>query len=132
MGDDIYGRRSIECCTCGMVWAMSATHDDMLRKTRAQFYCPNGHSQSYIGKTEVEKLKEQLEGKQRELDRCMANYDRSVRTYRCVFAGCDHSSHTKAALRKHLEREHGFAQKPLKALAEDAGPDARNSDVGDT
>lgn len=57
------------CCDCGVLFAMPASLIRNLRKTKRSFFCPNGHSQSYVGKTEAEKLREQLEAKERELER---------------------------------------------------------------
>jgi hypothetical protein len=49
------------CCSCAVVFAIPA---DMYRRAKADpkvwFYCPNGHSQHYTGKTEEQKLTEQL------------------------------------------------------------------------
>lgn len=50
-----------ECCNCGMVFAMTADFAKRRRKDGKSFYCPAGHSQHYvIGKTEEQKLREQL------------------------------------------------------------------------
>jgi DNA-binding XRE family transcriptional regulator len=49
-----------------------AVVDDFRRRRiddQKTFYCPQGHAQHYTGKTEAQKLKEQLEAKQREIDR---------------------------------------------------------------
>lgn len=54
----------IECCNCGVLFAVSTTLDKNWHKTKATFYCPNGHPQSYTKSTE-EYLKEQLEQKDR-------------------------------------------------------------------
>jgi hypothetical protein len=48
---------------------MSVEHDNRLRETHQEFYCPNGHKQWYTGKTEAEKLKEELKKKERALKR---------------------------------------------------------------
>ncbi len=57
------------CYSCGILFAMPADHKQRLLKNRNSFYCPNGHAQQYTGKTEAEKLREQLEAKDRELER---------------------------------------------------------------
>lgn len=53
------------CCSCGVAFALPARFMLVLRQTHQSFYCPNGHSQSYTGKSEAERLKEQLQAEQR-------------------------------------------------------------------
>lgn len=50
-----------ECCACGMPFAMTADFKSRRLKDHKSFYCPSGHSQHYIGKSEEQKLREQLE-----------------------------------------------------------------------
>lgn len=50
-----------QCCHCGISFAMTA---DLYRRRlndHNKFYCPNGHAQHYSGKTEAQKLRDQLE-----------------------------------------------------------------------
>lgn len=54
------------CASCGVPFAITDGMDDRLRKNGKDFYCPNGHSHSY-GKSEAEKLREQLAAKDREI-----------------------------------------------------------------
>jgi uncharacterized C2H2 Zn-finger protein len=50
------------CCQCGVLFAMPEDLQRALRKEHARsFYCPNGHSQHYIGKTEAQKQRERAE-----------------------------------------------------------------------
>ncbi len=49
-----------ECINCGITFAYSKAHDNRLRETHANFFCPNGHSMCYTGKTEAEKLRDEL------------------------------------------------------------------------
>lgn len=51
----------VHCCNCGVAFAMPTELDSAYRKNHKMFYCPNGHGQHYTGKTEAEKLKEELE-----------------------------------------------------------------------
>lgn len=58
---------SITCCECGMLFAM---HNEFKRKRledHKSFYCPAGHSQYFTGKSEAEKLREELEQKAQQL-----------------------------------------------------------------
>lgn len=54
------------CCNCGVVFAWpSDLRDRCLRDHSRSFYCPNGHSMSFTGKTAEEKLREQLAASRR-------------------------------------------------------------------
>lgn len=46
------------CYRCGALFAMAADFKDARLRDRRDFFCPNGHAQHYIGKTDTEKLKE--------------------------------------------------------------------------
>jgi hypothetical protein len=48
------------CCNCGVEFGIPEYLQQKFMEDRRTFYCPNGHAQSYIGKTEAEKLREQL------------------------------------------------------------------------
>jgi len=49
-----------ECCNCHMTFAMTADFKRRKRNNRNMFYCPAGHPQHYTGKSEEEKLRDQL------------------------------------------------------------------------
>jgi len=49
-----------ECCACGTPFMIPKRMKTALLNSKQTFYCPNGHGQSYVGKTEAEKLKEKL------------------------------------------------------------------------
>jgi hypothetical protein len=55
------------CFSCGVTFGLAAEHYAELLKSRDWFYCPNGHKQRYIGKTEAAKLREELERTKRQL-----------------------------------------------------------------
>lgn len=48
------------CCSCGVLFGMESGFDKQRRDDHKSWYCPNGHSQFYNGKSEAEKLREQL------------------------------------------------------------------------
>lgn len=52
---------STTCCTCGIGFAFDS--EIYKRKTRdhSAFYCPMGHSQHFVGESDVEKLRRELE-----------------------------------------------------------------------
>lgn len=56
--------KDITCANCGIVFAITSVHDSNLRKCHNTFCCPSGHPQSYTGKTEEERLREVLKGKE--------------------------------------------------------------------
>jgi hypothetical protein len=58
-----------ECYSCHVLFAMTADFKQERLKDKRDFYCPNGHAQCYVGKTEAQKLKEQLEAERRERQR---------------------------------------------------------------
>ncbi len=56
------------CCNCHIPFAMSRSFKDARLKDRKSFHCPAGHGQYYTGKSEEQKLREELERKQGLLD----------------------------------------------------------------
>jgi len=54
-----------KCCNCDMLFWITKKHHDALILSKESFYCPNGHSQSYTGKTDAQKLKEAKENTKR-------------------------------------------------------------------
>jgi hypothetical protein len=67
-----------ECCNCGVAFAMT----EQLRKQRLadkeSFYCPNGHGQSYTGKTDAQKAKEAEAARREALLRLDAERDQRL------------------------------------------------------
>jgi hypothetical protein len=57
-----------ECISCGVMFAIPVSLQARLKDTHRNFYCPNGHDQHYVGKTEEEKLREKLETEQRNVE----------------------------------------------------------------
>jgi hypothetical protein len=57
---------SIECCNCGVVFAVSTHLDKQWHKEKKIFYCPNGHGQSYTRST-AEFLQEKLDARDSEI-----------------------------------------------------------------
>ena len=48
-----------ECPTCHLLYWISKAHNDRLRKSKNTFYCPNGHTASYPGKTDEQNYLEE-------------------------------------------------------------------------
>ncbi len=58
------------CCNCGIPFFMPTYFKNQKLSNKGEpFYCPNGHGQYYSGKTEAEKLKDQLEKLKQEKNR---------------------------------------------------------------
>lgn len=43
------------CCSCGVCFGIDYQHNQELIRTRKSFYCPNGHSQHYLGESDADK-----------------------------------------------------------------------------
>lgn len=54
------------CCTCGTLFGILTEVQARRKQDHQSFFCPFGHSQSYNGKSEADKLREQLEISRRE------------------------------------------------------------------
>jgi hypothetical protein len=49
------------CYTCGVVFGLGAEFRQARINDKKEWYCPNGHGQHYIGKSEAERLRQQLD-----------------------------------------------------------------------
>jgi len=49
-----------ECPACGVLYAFTDKFEQSRRDDHKSFYCPNGHSLSYQGDTEADKLRAKL------------------------------------------------------------------------
>lgn len=49
-----------DCCFCGIAFGMTKDFEQRRREDHQSFYCPNGHGQSYRGKTAQQKRIDQL------------------------------------------------------------------------
>lgn len=41
------------CLTCKITFWITDGHRDVLRRMKTQFFCPNGHTQVYTGKSDA-------------------------------------------------------------------------------
>ncbi len=55
------------CYKCGIAWAVTQDFQNRRLKDHDLFYCPSGHGQYYCGKSEEEKLRDQLKASQAKL-----------------------------------------------------------------
>ena len=51
---------TVDCCNCGVMFAVPDTFDEERRDNGKGFYCPNGHTLSYH-ETEIQRLRQQVE-----------------------------------------------------------------------
>ncbi len=51
---------TVTCASCGMLFAWPEPMDKEHRDSHAEFRCPKGHTNYYPGKSEAEKLKDQV------------------------------------------------------------------------
>lgn len=52
---------TVLCGECGVPFAMTESFQKQKLQDRTTFYCPSGHPRFYTGKTEAQKLQEQLD-----------------------------------------------------------------------
>ena len=70
-----------DCCNCGIAFAMTKELQTRRLEDQRSFYCPNGHSQSYTGKTEAQKLREQVERLEIQRDHARDATDRERKSH---------------------------------------------------
>ena len=98
-----------ECCNCGVLFAMTAefAKDRHRRKEAASFYCPNGHAQHYMGKTDAQKLREAEAALSAERDQRLAA-ERELRRIgqRAKGGACPCCKRTFVQLSRHMKAKH--------------------------
>ena len=65
----------ILCAECQMPFAVTSEYDVKSRRCHNTFYCPVGHPQSYTGKSDIERVREERDTVQRLLDNARADRD---------------------------------------------------------
>jgi C4-dicarboxylate-specific signal transduction histidine kinase len=100
---------NVHCCqTCGVSYALTSAFESRRRDDHKTFYCPNGHTQYYPQKNDVEKQRERAE----RLERQLANRDEDLRAA--------HAAQTAAT--KKLAAARGQLTKTKKRLANGVCP----------
>lgn len=112
-----------ECITCGTVFAVVDSFIQQKKRDHGVFYCPNGHNQFYQGKSDVEKLRDQLADKERQLaaerERASTNYiarekaeRQATRLKKRISGGaCPCCKRSFISLARHMKAKHpDFAQ----------------------
>lgn len=104
-----------DCGTCGVVFALEYGHKEALRSNPGRrFYCPNGHSMWYVGKSDEQKLREaeaSLQAKDDQLRAAIREGDAARREtlrirQRIANGVCPCCTRSFANLRNHMARKH--------------------------
>lgn len=115
------------CYVCAIQFAMPREFRDRRLSDKRDFYCPAGHPQHFIAKTEAEKLREQLAAREAELaakNRTL-EMERNTRrnaevqatkaknrlkklTHRVECGVCPHCQRTFKQLGAHMRSKHGI------------------------
>lgn len=70
-----------ECCNCGIWFAIPhGLNERALRDHSVSFWCPLGHRQHYIGKTEAEKLRERVAATERTAEHYRSRAETAIRS----------------------------------------------------
>lgn len=56
------------CANCGMAFGLDRDYYHKVKDSHEAFYCPKGHSQYYSGKSEAERLKDELAARDRRIE----------------------------------------------------------------
>ena len=117
--------KTASCITCGVVIALPHEYYEKRMKDHANYFCPNGHSQHFVGETEEERLRKQLERvtKEKEWAERLAKVreaentkllKNAVRLRRRAAAGvCPCCKRTFKQLAAHMANKHpGYEAKP--------------------
>lgn len=95
--DVTYTLRAQTCCDCGVLFGLEVGYDDRRHEDKKSFYCPNGHPQHYIGKTQAQRLQEQLDAA-----RSLAEREANRRRY--AEQNAEHERRSAAAYKGHATR----------------------------
>lgn len=103
-----------DCADCGVVFAMTEDLKERRRQDHRTFYCPNGHSMSFRGKTDKQKLDEAraretaLEDQLRAAIREGENTRTALLRDRTRFANgvCPCCNRSFANVRRHINDQH--------------------------
>jgi hypothetical protein len=93
------------CCVCNMIFAMPREFMERMRRNhRENFSCPAGHEQHYTGKTEAQKLRDELESERRRVIQAQSSRDLAWKIVNSQTADLQAERRSKAATKGHLTR----------------------------
>lgn len=116
-GDQAVEFQVVTCANCGVLFMLSSTYVEKLRKSHNNFYCPNGHSLHY-GQSACDKEKQKIEKEladhkrwveqsaehKRELWQKIDQLRKDNRDLRSV--ACPHCEKKVLNLERHLKKYH--------------------------
>ena len=95
------------CCSCGTVFGIEQQLKINLRNNHRTFYCPNGHGQNYVGKSEAEKLRDEVTRLKSQQDQLNADLSSKERKLKRVSNGvCPCCNRTFKNLQSHMKTKH--------------------------
>jgi ssDNA-binding Zn-finger/Zn-ribbon topoisomerase 1 len=120
----------VMCSACGTPMALEVDYLARRRDDHGTFYCVNGHTQYFPGKTEAEKLREQLAERGREMDGVLERLSRAERervaaeaefakTKKRIHNGvCPECKRSFANVANHMKSKHGTPEEAARVAAE--------------
>ena len=101
----------VECCSCGLCFMIPGVLEMSLRETHRHFFCPNGHSLSFVGETDSEKLRKEKELAQQSARVAEEDAGKKAKALRIlqkrVKAGvCPCCQRTVSQLARHMQSKH--------------------------
>lgn len=99
------------CIACAVDILLTADQETHLRNTHRDFHCLNGHPQRFTGKSEAERLREQLHAKTLEHERAErqrkeAEEREAKLALRVSHGTCPCCNRTFKQLAAHMQRKH--------------------------
>lgn len=93
------------CCNCSIEFAMPIDFQQKRRDDHITFYCPKGHPQHYTGKTEADRLREQLDAERAQHQQTRAHLNSRVAAEKAAAHGARvKAGIAKAALDRAMKR----------------------------
>jgi uncharacterized Zn finger protein (UPF0148 family) len=102
-----HGFVSESCYACGVPFCITTEMYHQRLRDKKSFYCPNGHSQAYIGQTEVEKERDALRAQLQREQSARESAERSRKWAEKQARGANVAAGmAKAKVRRVMERVH--------------------------
>jgi hypothetical protein len=131
----------IVCCNCGIEFGVPDEWETNRRRDHQSFWCPNGHAQSYVVKSDVEKLRDELEQERRNslntreklaaAERAQGRAEKSLERHkkRSAAGVCPCCNRTVKQLAQHMASKHADFQQLQGITARKALPPKKDSEV---
>jgi hypothetical protein len=109
---------TIECATCGVVFAVTDSYQARRREDHERFFCPNGHRNIYP-QPKVTPEQQEIRDLQQTLDRRAQSYRTTLDTLEDWKKASRICPTIRSKIAEHLRSEHG-AKTRLRAITERA------------